>query len=284
MSRTRSLGPEEAGAPQDAGGNKTEAAYRVLRRAILETELAPGTPLRQRLLFEVYGIGWTPLREALSRLEAERLVTMQRNRGFAVAPVSLADLADLTRARRAIEGVLLAESIKQGNEAWEDALVAAHYRLEKCSLKIAEWSETSISVWLDRHQAFHRALVGGSSSSWLMHLYNQTMDQERRQHRVLMFEPSLRGSGLVGPVDPASPLLASLLEAVDICHHTELMEATLARDVARAGELMIKHVQYKGEVFSHSERVAALAGASSEGLVKESRSSRTRAEKAVHGN
>ncbi|MGH2397199.1 MAG: GntR family transcriptional regulator, partial [bacterium] len=78
--------------------SKTDAAYRTLRREILAAHLAPGTALKFDALGAAYGLGRTPLREALSRLEAEHLVTASRNRGFAVAPVSRAELEDLTRA------------------------------------------------------------------------------------------------------------------------------------------------------------------------------------------
>jgi GntR family carbon starvation induced transcriptional regulator len=234
--------------------NKTEAAYRVLRRAILDNVLTPGTPLRLRTLQDAYNLGWTPLREALSRLEAERLVTVQRNCGFAVAPVSLAELADLTHARQALEVALLAESIEHGATAWEDALVAAHYRLGKAALRPDDWVEASISTWLDRHQAFHRALMAGGTSMWLMHLYEQTMDHERRQHRVLMFEHSLRVAARDGTVDPAAPPMAALLRAVDLDHHTDLMEAALARDLPRATALVADHLRHKTEVFSHAGR------------------------------
>ena len=52
----------------DVASSKTEAAYRLLRREILTTKLMPGAPLRLGALRKTYGIGWTPLREALSRL------------------------------------------------------------------------------------------------------------------------------------------------------------------------------------------------------------------------
>jgi GntR family carbon starvation induced transcriptional regulator len=111
---------------------KTESAYRLLRRDILSTRLKPGAPMKLSTLRESYGIGWTPLREALSRLEAEGLVTAISNRGFAVAPVSREELDDLTRARLAVEMPLLIESIENGDSAWESAVVTAHYRLSRC--------------------------------------------------------------------------------------------------------------------------------------------------------
>ena len=227
--------------------NKTEAAYRLLRQAILGARLMPGAPLRPTTLQSTYGMGWTPLREALSRLEAERLVTTERNRGFFVAPVSRDELDDLTRARRALELPLLAESIAHGDRAWEDGLILAHYRLHNHALPSSGWTDDAIDLWLDLHQAFHLALLAGGRSPWLKHFYRQTMDQERRHHRVLMIAPLLiEASG-------SNPAMAALRDAVTIDHHTELMQAALARDLPRAEALMADHLAYKGAVFESGE-------------------------------
>lgn len=238
------------GLPVEGDSNKTESAYRILRQAILDARLAPGTPLRRSSLYDTYGIGWTPLREALSRLESERLVTMQRNRGFTVAPVSLAELDDLTRARRALELAMLPESIEQGDASWEDALVAAHYRFEKSALQLEQRSEAKITHWMDRHQAFHQILLGGSSSPWLTHLYRQIMDQVRRHQRVLMVEPLLQEVEVSSRTSQPTPFVSEFLDFMDIRHHTDLMEAALDRDVARATASMIAHFNFRAAVLS----------------------------------
>ena len=262
-----------ATAPDAAVGNKGEAAYQLLRQAILNAELAPGTPLRPSALREVYGIGWTPLREALSRLEAERLVTMQRNHGFAVAPVSLLELADLTRARRALEQALLGESVRNGDSAWEERLVVAHYRLKSSVLSPGGWSAATARRWLDCHQAFHLALLSGCAAPWLTHLYLQVMEQERRHHGVLMLEALRQHDALRQASDPSpganaddtlhatsaapTPAMAALSAAMELHHHTALMEAALTRDVDVVSALMAEHVNYKVDVASLGPLLAA---------------------------
>ena len=67
--------------------SKTDAAYQTLRREILSARLPANMALRPQALKEAYGLSWTPVREALARLEAERLVVYKRNHGFAVALV-----------------------------------------------------------------------------------------------------------------------------------------------------------------------------------------------------
>ena len=79
---------------------KTDEAFARLKSDILHCVLQPGATLAVSGLSARYGLGWTPLREALSRLEAEGLVVSERNRGYRVAPVSAEALRDLQVARR----------------------------------------------------------------------------------------------------------------------------------------------------------------------------------------
>jgi DNA-binding GntR family transcriptional regulator len=76
-----------------------EAAYATLRHDILDGTLAPGLKLRFEMLRERYGVGASTLREALTRLVGDALVTSEEQRGFRVAEVSLDDFADLKIGR-----------------------------------------------------------------------------------------------------------------------------------------------------------------------------------------
>jgi DNA-binding GntR family transcriptional regulator len=231
--------------------SKTEAAYRLLRRDILATRLMPGAPLKLGALRDTYGVGWTPLREALSRLEAERLVTAISNRGFAVAPVSRAELEDLARARLLVELPLFVESIEKGGREWEDAILTSHYRLSRCRSALEELPEELIDEWDDKHEAFHLALLGASTSSWLLRFRMMIADQLRRHHRFLGLAPTLRAAA--GLKEGYEKAVESLHEAVAIERHTELMEAALDRDIERAKILMTAHIGYTLHVYVHTE-------------------------------
>ena len=234
----------------DEGHSKTEAAYRLLRRDILTTRLRPGAPLKLSTLRNGYGIGWTPLREALSRLEAERLVTSISNRGFAVAPVSRTELEDLSRARLVIELPLLQESIEKGGQEWEDAVVTAHYRLSRCKTAVDDPSDEVVDEWDEKHEAFHAALLSAATSPWLLNFQSTIADQLRRHHRFLGFAPTLRAAaGLLHGYEEA---MEALRQAVAIEHHTALMEAALDRDIERAKALMTAHIGYTLHVYIHA--------------------------------
>ncbi|NGN43945.1 GntR family transcriptional regulator [Mesorhizobium sp. CGMCC 1.15528] len=231
--------------------SKTEAAYRTLRRDILSTRLGPGTPLKLGALRIAYSIGWTPLREALSRLEAERLVTAVSNRGFAVAKVSREELEDLTRARLLIEVPLFVESIRNGGSDWEASVITAHYRLSRCTLAVENPSETALDDWDEKHQAFHDALLGAATSAWLLRFQETISDQLRRHHRFLSLAPMLRAAA--GQEHGHEQALAALRDATAIEHHTHLMEAALDRDIERAKALMTEHIGYTLDVYARSE-------------------------------
>lgn len=235
----------------ETGVTKTEEAYRLLRRDILSTRLHPGAALKLGQLRETYGVGWTPLREALSRLEAERLVTAVSNRGFAVAPVSRKELEDLARARMVVEVPLLLESIEKGGSDWEEALVTAHYRLSRCKTAADDPSEAAVNDWDEKHEAFHCALIGAATSSWLQRFRGTISDQLRRHHLFLGLAPTLRAAA--GQTNGHEAAMAALREAMALVHHTALMEAALDRDSDRARRLMEEHIGYTMDVYVHSE-------------------------------
>ena len=235
---------------------KTETAYRLLRRDILTARLMPGTALKLAMLGKAYGVGWTPLREALSRLEAERLVTAVSNRGFAVAPVSRRELEDLSRARLVIEVPLLLESVEKGGSDWEAAVVTAHYRLSRCKTALEDPSDAAIDAWDERHEAFHAALLSAAEPGWLKRFRATVSDQLRRHHRALSLTPAVRAAaagrgGIHG--DAFDDAMAALREAQSILAHTALMEAALDRDLERTKALMIDHVGFTLNVYTRTQ-------------------------------
>lgn len=233
---------------QDLSVSKADAALRALRQDILTARLLPGTALRLRALGESYGVGWTPLREGLSRLEAEGLVVAVANRGFHVAPVTQAELSDLSKARLALELPMLALSIREGGPAWEDAIVTAHFRLSRCKGVGEDGSDAAMDEWDARHEAFHAALLAGCGSDWLIRLRKTLSDQMRRQYRYLGRIRQSESAAMHAPA--AAAHLAPLIAAQSLAPHTALMEATLARDSHLAEALLTDHLGETLRVYS----------------------------------
>jgi DNA-binding GntR family transcriptional regulator len=82
-----------------------ERAYEILKERILDQDVAPGTRLNIDALARETGVSTSPLREALAKLEADRLVVSELYSGYTVAPEPSIDyLGDLLDFRTLIEG------------------------------------------------------------------------------------------------------------------------------------------------------------------------------------
>lgn len=80
-----------------------------LREAIMNGQFKPGERLRERQLCEMLGVSRPSVREALRRLEAEKLITTELHRGPVVASISRAEASDLYAIRALMESYAVHE-------------------------------------------------------------------------------------------------------------------------------------------------------------------------------
>lgn len=144
-----------------------ERAYLSLRHDIVCGKLTPGERLRVEHLKDQYEVGAGTLREALSLLVSDALVTSEGQRGFRVAPISMADLEDVTNTRVMLETEALRQSIRHGDAKWEAALLQSYELLTKTEVDLAE---SGSDRWERRNKAFHEALIAGFNSTWSKYL------------------------------------------------------------------------------------------------------------------
>ena len=167
-------------------GTATRATslYDQLRTDLLDGSLVPGGKLAIEALSERYASSQTPLREALNRLVADGLVQRREQRGFVVADISAADLAEITKTRCWLEETALRESIAARSTAWEEALVLAHHRLARTPRSLDAARFVDNPDWEPLHRAFHRALISACGSRWLLGFCAQLADQHHRYRRL----------------------------------------------------------------------------------------------------
>ncbi|EBE4113061.1 DNA-binding transcriptional regulator CsiR [Salmonella enterica] len=188
--------------------------YRWLKNDIIRGTYQPDEKLRMSLLTARYALGVGPLREALSQLVAERLVTVVNQKGYRVASMSEAELLDIFDARANMEAMLVRLAIERGDDAWEAEILARAHMLSK--LEASDASEHMLDEWDQRHQAFHSVLQ----------MRERLFDLAARYRFIWLRE---------------TVLSVEMLEDKHIQHHT-LTEAILAREAARASELMRQHL------------------------------------------
>lgn len=81
-----------------------DVVYERLRQEIIDFTLQPGAPLREAELSQRLGVSKTPLREALVRLQRDRLVELIPYKGAVVSGYSREDLASIYQLRELLEG------------------------------------------------------------------------------------------------------------------------------------------------------------------------------------
>lgn len=92
-----------------------DSVYLRLRGEILACRLAPGEELREQELATRFEVSKQPVREALLRLERERLITVLPRQGYRVNPVSLSDARDIFRFRGVLEPACGADGAKSAS-------------------------------------------------------------------------------------------------------------------------------------------------------------------------
>ena len=86
-----------------APSSLAERAYVDLREEIIGVRLPPGTLLREDELMARLGVGRTPVREAVQRLQRDGFVTVIPRRGTLVSEISITDLAAIYEVRKQLE-------------------------------------------------------------------------------------------------------------------------------------------------------------------------------------
>ena len=170
-----------------SGGTLATTVYDRLRGDILSGALKPGEKLRAETLRERYGVGNSPIREALNRLSADGLVSREDQKGFRVASVSHQDLMELVKTRCWLEETALRESIAHGTDAWEEEVVLAFHRLSRVERATPDNPNRINPEWEERHRAYHMALISACGSSWLRQFCAQLNDQANRYRQLAAY-------------------------------------------------------------------------------------------------
>jgi DNA-binding GntR family transcriptional regulator len=131
--RPASLTPLPAVRARGKYVSKSDMVTDALRELITDRQLPPGTPLRQRHLAEQFDVSYTPVREALRRLESEGLVVTDVHRGATVArtePEEMEENYQILAALEALAGTLALPKMTNGDiteiEALGQQVAACH--------------------------------------------------------------------------------------------------------------------------------------------------------------
>jgi DNA-binding GntR family transcriptional regulator len=191
--------------------------YSALKHRILTCSLQPGRRLMEKELAQELGVSRTPLREALNRLALEQLVFLTPYRGYAVAPVLLDDIRNLSELRLIVES---ASAALAAERATDDDLKL----LEECAtLHYQPGNRATYEQYLRDNSAFHQTLVRSTRNERLESVVASVLDQIQR------------------------PLYLGLDTGLDAeaatAEHYDLIDAVRKRDPSKARQVMADQIQ-----------------------------------------
>lgn len=222
----RAVGASEAGAPAK------DRVYQYLRELILRGSARGGSFIEEGQVSTALGISRTPVREALLRLEAERLIDLVPRRGAFVRQVTAQELVDVYEARKLIESYAVRRMCE------ERIPLPRELSLLLGRMETAESKDDFAVTELDRQ--FHHAIVTASGNAVLAEMYDGLRS---RQQLVAVTTIS---------VHPAR-LHASYLE------HRELFDVLQTRDADKAVQAFVEHLRPMPEVLAGlGDRVSGL--------------------------
>ena len=97
--------------------SRSEAAYDILRTAVMERLLQPGQRLREVDVSAWLDMSRTPVREAFRRLERDGLITFAPHRGMTVTELDHGAVTELYRMREVLEGTAASLAAQHATEA-----------------------------------------------------------------------------------------------------------------------------------------------------------------------
>jgi DNA-binding GntR family transcriptional regulator len=210
-------------------------AYDLLRRDILNGALPADSKINIAETVARTKLSLGAVREALSRLSSEGLVSSETNKGFRVASITLEELEDLTQARVLIECICLENAIEHGDLKWESGVVSAVFELLRTPMLTGEPQQVN-PRWTELHSQFHQALVAGCDSPWLLRIREMLYVQaERYRIATMAYDRTKRN-----------------LDA----EHQELADAVIARDAGRATRAMRDHLTRTKRILIEAEVVS----------------------------
>lgn len=182
-------------------------AYLMLERDIVTLRLAPRQLLTEAFLIERFGMGRTPVREAVQRLAWEGLMEIRPRAGVAVAALDPADFAKVLEARRGVELVLAKSAARYASSADDEAFAFVGNQMREAEKK------GDVDLFLDADKAFDTVLAGAAANPYAARLAAPLQTHSRRFWFRLKRPDSLK-------------LAAE--------RHVALIEAIMARDEAAA--------------------------------------------------
>lgn len=170
------LQPEEASKASSAESN-TEIAYRVIKAAIIDGSLPPGTAVSEQQLATRLNMSRTPVHQGLIRLEQEEWLKVNSRRGVQVAPIVASEMKDIYETLMALEGAAVRRLA--GRPAGPTDGIDVQL-LTSCATAQKALEDGDLAAWAIADNDFHTLLMRASGNPRLANQASSLMEQAHR--------------------------------------------------------------------------------------------------------
>ncbi|MGF1470433.1 MAG: GntR family transcriptional regulator [Rubrobacteraceae bacterium] len=199
-----------------------------LRRLILEGEYGPEERLVEEQLAERLGVSRTPIRQALTMLEAEGLVEISPNRGATVCSFGIEDVWDIYDLRAVLEGHAARRAADRIGKRELERMRELATDMERAVSEPFADHEEEIRWLVARNQEFHGAILVASRNKRLERLMHRTVEIPLMFKAFFWYTPHER--------------------VISNHYHRQILNALQQGDADRAEIVMREHV-YEGRDF-----------------------------------
>lgn len=210
-------------------GEGASLVYETLHNEILSLALRPGAVLDEMSLARRFNMSRSPVREALNRLQNERLVNMMPNRSPIVAPIELTEFAKFVEALDLMQRYNTRLAARNRTDA---DLFSIRQLSEKFDESSREFDLLKVSL---QNRNLHLAIARAGGNQYTTRQYAELLDEGRRLLHV-QFE-YMAAEGLSYPWQD---------------QHEGLIKAIEERDVERADRLAHDHTMQFQSRFLHA--------------------------------
>lgn len=198
--------------------------YENIKESILNMGLKPGEFISEAILAKKFNVSRTPVREALKKLEQEGLIVTEGKRKR-VFILTLKDLKEIFELKRIIETEVVSWAICRGKgedfKRLEDTIENLE-RLAKSKPKNSPEVKEWFTTWLKKDKEFHDIIFD--------------MADNRRAKQIVENLNSQWHRLRIG-IDAIEGRIEKALE-----EHRKIAQAILEKDVNKAKEAMIEHL------------------------------------------
>ena len=132
----------------------SEKAYEIVEELIVTLQLPPGSAFSEQELSNRIGLGRTPLREALQRLIADKLILSLPRRGMIVTEINLTDYLSILETRRVLDRLIAQKAAQRATPDQRKQLNQCAYEIIKAAgannlSEFMRWDKASDAIMED---------------------------------------------------------------------------------------------------------------------------------------